>query len=330
MDRLHGVSRVRLLSTRGVLTGGSGTLGGHFLRMAQARDDVTVLVLQRPGGQLVPTSKSVHVVRPASFRREDLGAVVREFRPTSFVHCAAGGMELPRPLSLDLIRLNVELPVELCQCAADNPGCQFVFVGSGLAYQPRGRPLIESDPLDTAHPYGATKAAADILVRSVATELGVPLTVLRPFGFTGPGDDGSRLFPSLLRAAEAGGKLSLSAGTQVRDHCSARDIADGIMLALANAPAANQPPQIYNLGSGRLDSLRDLVSRVVAELALDVRLDFGAIPFSRFEPMHLVADSTRAHAELGWLPRHNLTHAVWQLAGASFPTLRLREPAARA
>lgn len=316
-----------------VLTGGSGTLGGHFLRACHSRPDIAILVLLRPGGHAVPpagavsTGGDVHFARPASFARQDLDPLVRAFRPTSFVHCAAGGMESPRPPLVDLLRLNVELPVELVGCTADNPGCHFVFVGSGLAYQPQGRPLRESDALGTTHPYGASKAAADILVRSVASERGVPLTVLRPFGFTGPGDDRQRLFPSLLRAAVTEGNVALSAGTQVRDHCSARDIAEGILLALDHAPEPDEPAQIYNLGSGRTDPLHDVVRGVVDELGLDVRLDFGALPFSRFEPMHLVADTTAVRTALGWQPRHNLAHAVWQLARATFPTVALREPA---
>jgi nucleoside-diphosphate-sugar epimerase len=40
----------------------------------------------------------------------------------------------------------------------------------------------------------------------------------------------------------------------------------------------------------------------------------------------LVADIRRADAELGWRPRHNLAHAVWQLARESFPGLAVREP----
>lgn len=312
---------------RVVLTGGSGTLGRHFLGLAKSRADVLVLALQRPGGHDIAEGARVQVARPSSFRRDVIDPIVRSFAPTSFVHCAAGGMESPRPPMVELLRLNVELPVELVGCAADNPGCHFVFVSSGLAYRPQGRRLVESDVLGSAHPYGATKAAADILVRAVASERGVPLTVLRPFGFTGEGDDRQRLFATLLRSAETEGWVALSAGTQVRDHCSARDIARGVLLSLEHVPNPGDPASIYNLGSGRLDTLRDMVQGVVGELQLDLRLEFGSLPFSQFEPMHLVADPTAARVNLGWQPEHNLAHAVWQLARASFPALNVCEPA---
>jgi nucleoside-diphosphate-sugar epimerase len=124
----------------------------------------------------------------------------------------------------------------------------------------------------------------------------------------------------------------MSPGTQVRDHCSAHDIAHGIWRAIETGqaaqatPSVRPPTRVYNLGSGRLDPLRSLLTGIVAELGLDIDLQFGALPFSRFEPMHLVADTTRARADLNWRPRQNLAHAVWQLAQSSFPQLSVREP----
>ena len=84
--------------------------------------------------------------------------------------------------------------------------------------------------------------------------------------------------------------------------------------------------RVYNLGSGRLDPLRTLLEGIVSELNLDVKLRFAAKPFRQFEPMHLVADTHRAESELGWIPRHNLAHAIWELATESFPGLKVRQP----
>ena len=184
---------------------------------------------------------------------------------------------------------------------------------------------METDPLDALHPYGASKAAAEMLIRSAGNEFGVPLTIIRPFSFTGVGDNRTRLFPSLLRAAAAGVPMNLTSGRQVRDHCSARDIARGIITTLSQPPPPGKA-EIYNLGSGNTTRLRDLLEGLVAELGLRVTLNFGVRPHHPVEPMFLVADTTRARRDLGWKPAHNLAHAVWQLSRASFPELKLSEP----
>jgi nucleoside-diphosphate-sugar epimerase len=186
--------------------------------------------------------------------------------------------------------------------------------------------LREEDALDTQHPYGASKAAADILVRSAAAEFGVPLTVFRPFSFSGPGDTSSRLFPSMLRAAAEKRPFHMTSGQQVRDHCAVGDIAHGVSRAILQAAEASKSARIYNLGGGSTMPLRPLVESVVEELGLTLDLSFGERELTRFEPKHLVADTARAQAELGWHPRLNLAYAIWQLAQESFPSLNLKQP----
>ncbi len=154
----------------------------------------------------------------------------------------------------------------------------------------------------------------------------MPLTVLRPFSFTGLGDDRTRLFPSLLRSALEGKSMDLSAGTQIRDHCSARDIASAIVAAAQRPPSREQGSRIFNLGSGNVQPLRPMIESLVEELKIPATLRFGERPFGRFEPQHLVADISLPARELEWQPRHRFAHALWQLAQESFPQLALQEP----
>jgi nucleoside-diphosphate-sugar epimerase len=308
-----------------LLTGPSGTLGRNILELVGQDSGHQILALLRGPSRFQNRFSSVQEVRADLSDRRKIAEIVSEFRPEIIVHCAATGMEFPKTEWFDLIRFNVDFTVNLCECAAGAGAAHFIFIGTGLAYRPQSRPLVEEDAMDTPHPYGASKAAADLLIRSAAVEFGLPLTVLRPFSFTGLGDDRSRLFPSLLRAAAAGQAFDLTPGRQVRDHVSARDVAWGILAAIQHPPSADLPA-IFNLGSGMSLPVRTLVEQVVAELGLRVRLHFGAKPAGPFEPEHLVADISRAERVLGWRPRHGLAHAVWELAKESFPDLSLREP----
>ena len=309
-----------------VLTGASGTLGARVLAQLAERDDVRVLALLRRESRIRDPWNSVCFERVDFFDRRAIAAVLADFRPDCVIHCAASGVQFPRPQWFDLVRFNIDVSIHLCECVAEIPDCHFVYISTGLAYRETGRALHEDDALDTLHPYGASKAAADMLVRSAAGEFGVPLTVFRPFSFTGISDDGSRLFPSLLRAALNGAELALSPGLQCRDHCAVDDVARAIVEAALDS--RRTPLRIFNLGSGRAVSLRELVEEVVDRLGLRVKLNFGARPYAGFEPMHLVADTTRVRESLGWEARTSVAHAVWQLARTSFPELPVREPEA--
>ena len=316
------------LPHRLVITGVTGTLGRNLVEELRGWSQCQILALVRPSSSLAKELGEVNCRRIDFFDKEALTAVLTEFQPTCVVHCAASGMQSPRPAWLDVVRFNVDASLNLCESVSRVAGCQFIYIGTGLAYrdQAPGRALREDDALDTQHPYGASKAAADILVRSAAAEFGVPLTVLRPFSFSGLGDASSRLFPSILRAAVAQQPLPLTAGDQVRDHCAASDIAHGIAQSIQRRPEAGQPARIFNLGSGSSEPLRPMIERVVRELGIEVSLEFGARALSPFEPRHLVADIAAAQAGLNWQPRRNFAFAVWQLARESFPSLPVQRP----
>lgn len=316
----------RTRSQRIALTGITGQLGRHLVRELAAWPDTQILALVRTSSKPGAVLESVQTERVDFFDRNSLTATLRKFQPTTFIHAAATGMQQPRPPWNELIRFNVDVSVRLCELAGEINGCHFVHVSSGLAYREQGRALREEDPLDSQHPYAATKTAADVLVRATAAQFGLPLTVVRPFSFSGAGDAGSRLFPSLLNAASKRMPLELSPGDQVRDHCAVADVAHGIALAVARRSDSSAGPQIFNFGSGSTLALHQLVEGVVAELGLEVALNFGARPHTPHEPKFLVADTTRAGALLGWSPQTRFAHAVWQLARESFPELKVTEP----
>lgn len=119
--------------------------------------------------------------------------------------------------------------------------------------------------------------------------------------------------------------MDLTPGLQSRDHVSARDVARGILAASLHVPHAEHP-RVCNLGGGSAATVREIVEGVVLELGIPVELRFSARASGRFEPPRLVADASKAGRELGWIPRHRLAHAVWELSKESFPELNLPEP----
>jgi len=329
--RSSAVSRDGKKPHRLVLTGATGTLGTALLELLGHDPRYRVLVLLRRPARNLDRFPSVSARVVDFHNTRQLGRRIRSFCPKTVVHAAANGMEFPRPSWIDLADANISLPLRLLEACRQCPRVPHVIlISTGLAYRNQGRPLRENDPLGTVHPYGASKAAADLVIQSAAADLRIPLTVLRPFSFTGPGDIGSRLFPSLLRAAQSKTPLQLTSGRQVRDFLSARDVAAGIIAVAQKSSPPVRQAAIYNLGSGTARPVRRIVQEAVRELGLKVMLRFGKKKTAEGEPGFLVADGRKARRELGWAVQENLAHAVWRLARASFPRLDLPEPAEKA
>lgn len=309
-----------------LVTGGTGTLGYNILTQLAGIPNYTVIApvrnIQRVGNEL---KEKVQFIQHELEDAIHTAQIFERSNPDVIVHCAASGLRLPRTSWFDLMQFNVESTMRLFQmnCRFDHHS-HFIYISTGLVYREQTHPLVESDPIETLHPYGASKAAGDALLQAAAAEFQRSLTILRPFAFTGLHDGGERLFPRILKAAESGESLSMTSGTQIRDFCSVDDIAKAVLMIIERKPS--QLIEKFNLGSGCSLPLRDLVTEVCGELEIRPELRFGELDMHPYEPHHSVADITSARKTLGWEPRHRLSHAVWELARQTHPNLVCKEP----
>jgi nucleoside-diphosphate-sugar epimerase len=308
-----------------LITGASGTLGFNVVRhLALTHPEMKLRILMRRlDPQLFADISNVTLEQVDMTDAERLTQATADFQPNAIIHCAASGVRPSKIDYFDFVDLNVSATMNLFRASCAIKDCHFINVSTGLVYGSQERPCREGDPINTLHPYGASKAAADCLLRAGAERLDRHLTIVRPFSFTGLHDGGDRLFPSLLRCAAERKPFGMSPGTQLRDFCAVDDVVSAIALILEEGEQRSR--DIFNVGSGLSVSLGRIVHSVVRQLDLDVKIDLGARPFHPLEPNNLVADISRTES-LGWRPRVNLAYAVWQLARSIFPGLEVHEP----
>lgn len=308
-----------------LITGGNGTLGYNILRQLVDGDDEIIAPVRTMPKNADHLKGRVRFIEHELSDSIHTAQIFERANPDVIVHCAASGLRPPKGSWFDLMQFNVESTMRLFQmnCRFDHHS-HFIYISTGLVYREQGRPLREDDPIETLHPYGASKAAGDSMLQAAAAEFGRRLTIVRPFAFTGLHDGGERFFPRLLNAARTHTYLPMTEGLQVRDFCSVNDIALAVQTIIERPQAGLI--EKFNLGSGDAVPLRTLVERILTELELNVDLQYGAVRMHPFEPMHSVADIAHAGAVLKWTPRTRLAHAVWQLARDQYPDLQLREP----
>lgn len=308
-----------------LLTGSTGTLGYNILKLlADSPDHQIIAPIRSRNPKLAEFSDRVEFIDNELTDTAHTAQIFERAKPDVIVHCAASGLRIPKGSWFDLMQFNVETTMRLFQmnCRFDH-NSHFIYISTGLVYREQARPLQESDPIETLHPYGASKAAADSMLQAAAAEFKRSLTILRPFAFTGPHDAGGRLFPAILNAAAKGESLPMTSGLQIRDFCAVGDIARAVLLCL-DKPQTSLIEK-YNLGSGESRPLRELVESVCSELDLKVNFRFGALSMHEYEPKHLVANITHAREVLRWKPHIRLAYAVSRLAKEIAPHLELRE-----
>lgn len=215
-------------------------------------------------------------------------------------------------------RDNVGASIVLLEAMARHQVRRLVLSSSAAVYgEPRTVPIGEDHACAPASPYGSTKLALERLAGDFAAH-GLRTVALRYFNAAGAHAGGAlgerhepetHLIPLVLQCA-AGERPAVSIygddyptadGSCVRDYVHVEDLASAHLAALARL-LDGAAGGVYNLGNCRGHSVREVLECARAVTGCAIASFVGRRRPG--DPAVLVADSTRARAELGWRPRH--------------------------
>ncbi len=167
---------------RWVLTGASGLLGGHVLRLLAAANEPRRV--SSHGGVLALTGRQSAVESPARTEAvdlaepEELRRVVNDFAPTHILH--VGGMtavgdcfKQPQRAA----RINADSTRVLADVAARR-GARLVYCSTDMVFDGQQAPYCESDPPRPLSTYGRTKLAAERALRGLDRAVIVRLALM--------------------------------------------------------------------------------------------------------------------------------------------------------
>ncbi|MEA1927468.1 MAG: GDP-mannose 4,6-dehydratase [Candidatus Auribacterota bacterium] len=283
-----------------LITGAEGFIGSHLCtRLVKEGARVSALVL--PGADLsrlsgIEESLSIHPIDIREF--DQVEELVAATRPQRIFHLAAitdvkRDWDSVSPVTavnlggtINLLRALSKVEYEICitTCTAE-------------AYGGNPAPFREEMPLDPISPYSFSKAAATAFCRMAAASLGASVRILRLFLVYGPGQGEERFLPQLIRAAITGSPFRMTAGEQTREYTYIDDLVEGFLLAAEKGPGKGE---VYNLGSGREISLKDLVAIVGNIAGKKVIRDSNILPYRENEIRRFVGDHGKAAEELDW------------------------------
>lgn len=206
------------------LTGGTGFLGSHFLKLA-LDVGVQVRALRRTGSQ-------PRIPLPAE--PDWIDGNLSDAQPDWFegcdvlVHLAAVGVS-PQHVTWSVAhQVNVADSMRLAEVAHSAGIRRFLVCGTCMEYGksaenyefiPANAELLPSGP------YAASKAACFLALRAFVEQFNLHMTYLRPFHFFGDGQSEQNFWPSLRKAALAGEDFSMTLGEQIRDFTPVEEVA---------------------------------------------------------------------------------------------------------
>lgn len=240
-------------------------------------------------------------------------SAMRKVSPSIIIHCAAYGLNYTQQDLWQALSVNVEGSLRLLEAAKRCGVRRFLHVGTCFEYGSYDLPIKEDFALNPTGLYGATKAAASVLMRERAQALDMELLIVRPFSIWGPGDAPYHLIPQVIAACVKRAPLDLSPCEVVRDYMHVEDVADRI-LRLAVLEGREEKQWVVNVGSGRGRLLREFVLEVAKELGGEELMRFGQRPYRTSEMSMVVADASRLEATIGARPVVPMAREVRHLA----------------
>lgn len=293
-----------------LVTGGCGFIGSEFIRQQlQANAELTLVNLDQLtyAGNLENLAEILGDPRYV-FRRGDIAdrlvvdALLAEHRFDAVVNFAAES-HVDRSIlnSGPFIHTNIvgtQTLLDACR-AAQIP--RFVQVSTDEVYGSLGPSglFTEETPLSPNSPYAASKAAADLLVRSYCHSFDFPAIITRCSNNYGPYQFPEKLIPLFITNALEDRPLPVyGTGKNVRDWIHVSDHCRGIDAALRRGRSG----EIYNFG-GRTEKTNLEITGLLLDALKKPR---DLIRFVTDRPGHdlrYAIDPGKAERELGWSVR---------------------------
>jgi len=299
-----------------LVTGGAGFIGSNLVRL---------LLAERPDVEVVNLDLLTYAGNPANLAELERDPRYRfvhgDICDPDAVRSALEGVDAVMHLAAEshvdrsilsgapFVRTNVVGTYTMLAAALELGTPRFLHCSTDEVYGelpwrdpdapgPRER-FTEETPLDPRSPYSASKAGSDHLALAYHRTHGLEVVLTRCSNNYGPYQFPEKLIPLCTTNALEDRKVPVYGdGLNVRDWIHVEDHCRGMLAALE----LGVPGRVYNFGGDAERTNLQVVRGILGALGKDDAL----IEYVRDRPGHdrrYAVDSSRARAELGWVPR---------------------------
>jgi GDP-4-dehydro-6-deoxy-D-mannose reductase len=267
-----------------LVTGADGFVGRH-------------LMVELGDGAVAATAD----VTDAAAVRDEVAVV----RPDAVVHLAAlSSVAASWGSSSAVWRVNALGTVHVLEAVRHEvPDARVLFVSTAEVYGAEADRAPEDRPPAPVSPYAASKVAAEVACAQAMRASGLDIVVARPYAHVGPGQDERFAVGSWTRQIarlerDGGGALLVGDLSAERDLTDVRDVCRAYRLLLDRVV----PTGTYNVASGGVVGLGDVVERLLALARVPVRVERDPDRLRPSDLPRLAGDAARLRAATGWVP----------------------------
>jgi len=295
---------------RALITGAGGFVGGHLCTYLLTHTSWEILGIVYPEPVQEPHPlPSLHLVRADLRDPQETARLLADFAPEVVFHLAAQSY-VPASFAdpWDTLETNIRMQLNLLEAVRQGErSARVLVIGSNEEYGapcPEELPLREGSPLRPRNPYAVSKVTQDMLGLQYHLAYGMDVVRLRPFNHTGPGQPPRFVVPAFahqIARIEAGlqepvvrvGNLDVA-----RDFTDVRDVVRAYHLAALHG----EPGEVYNLASGRPQSIRGLLESLLSLSTVQVRVEVDPALYRPADTVVVYGSAEKFQRRTGWKP----------------------------
>lgn len=294
-----------LAGKRVLVTGASGFTGRYVVERLIAEGCTVLDLAPRSGG---PDTGAVNLLD-----RDALATAVRELQPERVIHLAAISFVAHGDAD-EIYRVNIVGTRNLLEALAalPVPPTHVLLVSSANVYGNVGGVLAEDAPLSPQNDYAVSKMAMEAMASLWQDRL--PITVVRPFNYTGVGQSERFLIPKIVshfqrRAAVIElGNIDVS-----RDFYDVRHVAE-LYARLLALPATGD---VYNICSGVEWSLQEVIDALRTISGHDLQVQVNPAFVRDNEVKSLRGSNEKVLAVVNQMPSYDFASTLAWMYGAA-------------
>ena len=295
-----------------LITGITGFVGSHLTEYALSRGDVEVYGTVRWRSRMENIEHLLEKINLVDCDLRDAAAVrktLQEVQPEYIFHLAAQSyVPTSWKAPAETLCNNILSELNILEAMRDlGMNARLHVAGSseeyGLVHE-HETPITEENPLRPLSPYAVSKVAQDMLAYQYHRSYGVHVVRTRAFNHEGPRRGYvfvTSNFARQIALIEKGKKepvIEVGNLNARRDFTDVRDMVKAYWLALEKG----EPGEVYNIGSGRAVTIREMLDILLSFTDLDIEI--RPVP-ERMRPSDvelLVCDCGKFRAITGWKP----------------------------
>jgi GDP-4-dehydro-6-deoxy-D-mannose reductase len=204
---------------------------------------------------------------------------------------------------------NIHIQVNLMHAVTrQKMSSRILIIGSREEYgrvEPRDLPIDENTALRPDSPYGVSKIAQDFLGLQYFLSNHLYTVRVRPFNHIGPRQNDRFVagsFAKQIAEIEAGKRdpvISVGNLEAERDFTDVRDMVRAYVLALEYG----EPGEVYNIGSGKSHSIRELLNTLLSMTTAEVRVEQDPARGRPSDTPVTLCNATKFRQQTGWQPQ---------------------------